>query len=212
MLVTVLALVACGGSTATFKGTQMSAFFPLDGDVRQSFYTSEGGANGQDLVVTKLLPTEVIDGTEVVTLEYGLQSETDGSVESVIGAVKWSNDDGIQIHAYSEGAGGEFTVYDPPIVFAQDEWLRDDPVETTTGGRTFTSTLVAFEDCPVTWGEDWTECAHVRLDDGDGDDSVGPLFAGDYWLVTRYGVAWMQTTGTSTYWDLKDHRYTAPAE
>jgi hypothetical protein len=212
MFLTVLALVACGGSTTTYKGTQMSDFFPLDGDVRQAFYTSEGGANGQDLVITKLLPTENIDGNEVVTLEYGLESDADGSIETVIGAVKWSNDDGIQIYAWSEGAGGEFTVYDPPVVVAKSTWLRDDPVETVTGGLTFTSTFVGFENCPVTWGEEWDDCAHIRLDDGDGDDSVGPMFAGDYWLVTRYGIAWMQNTGTATYWDLKNHRYTPPSE
>jgi hypothetical protein len=46
---------------------------------------------------------------------------------------------------------------------------------------------------------------HLKIDDGDGDDTIGPFFAGDYWLVTRYGPAWMKLTGDSGTWTLADY-------
>ncbi len=196
-----LFLIACGGGTTEFKGTQMESYFPLDGD-RQAVYGSDEAANGFDLVVTKLEPAETIDGAEVVTLEH---SEEDAGV--VLGAVKWSNSDGVKIYGYRSDATSDFTMFDTPIVFAEQFMRKGDEMVTETNDMTFTSSFVAVEDCPVLWGPDWKECVHMRLDDGDGDDSVGPLFAGDYWLVTRYGPAWMQTTGVAAKWNLKDYQW-----
>ena len=48
---------------------------------------------------------------------------------------------------------------------------------------------------------------HIRLDDGDGDDMAGPNFAGDYWLVQRYGPAWMHLTGYTEKWNLARYEW-----
>jgi hypothetical protein len=201
-MLTTLVLLACTGTQPAFKGTQMEEYFPLDGERRAAYGSFEGG-NGYDLVVTKVLPTESADGVEIVTFEHS--NEETGEI---LGAVKWSNSEGVQIHGYRPDASSDFVTFDTPVIFATEYMMRNDAVTTETNGFTFTSTLVGFEDCPVLWGQSWTDCAHVRLDDGDGDDASGPLFAGDYWLVTRYGPAWMTTTGVVENWNLKDYDWT----
>lgn len=201
MLLSLATLVACTGlSGPGYKGTQMADYFPLDGDRTSTYYNADTNV-GFTLIVEKTFPTERVEGTEIVELEHS--KEEDGAV---LGAVKWSSEDKILIHGWRSGTDA-YTTFDTPVVVA-DEYMLSGDVETTeTNGATYTSTLVGFEACPVTWGVEWDDCAHIKLDDGDGDDSAGPMFAGDYWLVTRYGVAWMKTTGYGEKWDLSNHEY-----
>ena len=78
-------------------------------------------------------------------------------------------------------------------------------VVTTTGGWTFTSTLEASEPCPNPWVEDWNDCLKMVLE----DDGSGSLVSGNYWLVPRYGVAWMRRTADADTWKLRDADWTA---
>ena len=194
-------LVACTGATPPgFKGTQMSAYMPLDGNREASYYNDDAAVEFT-LLMEKKLPTEQIDGVEIVELEQS--KEEDGTI---LGAVKWSSWDGIQIHGWRSGTDA-YTMFDTPVAFASDYMLKDESVVTTTNGITFTSTFLCFESCPVTWGVDWDDCAHIRIDDGDGDDMAGPNFAGDYWLVQRYGPAWMHLTGYTEKWNLARYEW-----
>lgn len=198
-----LALTACQ-QTIGRTGTKTSEFFPMDGD-RQATYVSEDETVTASLNVEKIEPSETIDDLEVVTFEYSLS----GDSLTIVGAVKWSAaaGHGIKIHAWSEGPAGEFTVFDSPILVTNERDYANvgEVVTTTTNGYTFTSTFVGFQDCPVQWGLDWEGCLHLTIDDGDGDPSAGPFFAGDYWLVTRYGPAWMKLTGNTEKWNLIDY-------
>jgi hypothetical protein len=202
----VLALVAgagCDGPITDCGPTKTAQFFPTDGQ-RAATYASDDARIADTLEVTKLDPTETIDGHDVVTFEHTF---SDGTVK---GAVKWasSRGEGIRIYGYREGPDGDFTMFDPPVLVTPEN-DRENPggsVTTTTDGYTFTSSFVDFEDCPVPWGDrPWTGCMHLKIDDGDGDDTIGPFFAGDYWLVTRYGPAWMKLTGDSATWTLADY-------
>ncbi|MDO9280621.1 MAG: hypothetical protein Q7U06_01865 [Pseudomonadota bacterium] len=198
-----LLAAACTGGETLARGTNLAPFFPTDGDRRAEFINAASDEVPWTLIVEKLEPTETIDGVEHVTFEWSRDDTGE-----LLGAVKWSSSsaDGIAIHAWS-GPDGAFVVFNPPVQVADDEMKSGDTVPTQTGGASFTSTFVGFEDCPVAWGDDWTGCAHLSIDDGDGDPMAGPPFAGDYWLVQRYGIAWMHTTGYAEKWDLAHHSW-----
>ena len=185
------------------SGLRTDVFFPTDGTRRAEYVNAAPDEVPWLLVVEKLEPTELVGGVELVTFEWS-RSDT----EEVLGAVKWAQDDGIAIYGWAEGTGA-FVMFDPPIVLSDNKMYRGDVIETVTGGYTFTSTYIGPEDCTVAWGLDWQDCPHFTLDDGDGDPMAGPLFAGDYWLVERYGPAWMHTTGYAGKWDLQEYDWDA---
>ncbi len=192
-------LAACEGSKTTYSGTAMGVYFPFDGG-RDAEYVNADTNVAWHLMLHKVEPTETTEGREVATFEQSMDTG------ELLYSVKWSvsSQQPIQIEGWSEGTG-EFQIFDPPLVVANANMHSDESVSTETGGRSWTSTFFGPEDCPVLWGGlEWEDCAHIRIDDGDGDDNVGPAFAGDYWFVTRYGPAWMTTTGYAQ-WTLSDY-------
>lgn len=203
MLLSLALLSACTGTGGPdFPGIKMSPNFPMDGSRRAVYFND--AVEDWKLVIEKKEPPERVNEEDVVTFEWS-RSDT----EEIIGAVKWSSTsgEGIKIHGYAVGLE-DFITFDPPVLVSDDDdkMLRGDSVTTeTNNGYTFTSTYIGPEDCPVNWGNKWTDCVHIRLDDGDGDDMVGPIFAGDYWLVQRYGPAWMELSGYPGKWDLSDY-------
>jgi hypothetical protein len=178
----------------------MIDFFPFDGG-RDAEYVNDDTTVGWKMLAHMVPEPEVVDNREIATFEYRMDDGT------LLYAVKWSvrSHQPIQIEAWADGTG-EFVTFDPPIAVADSAMLTGESVTTETGGMTFTGTYVGAEDCTVIWGGlEWEDCAHIRLDDGDGDDMAGPKFAGDYWFVTRYGQAWARTTGYTQPWKLSDY-------
>lgn len=197
-----LFLVACTGpDKITIYGDTLADELPTDGQRRYEYLNTDPGA-AFTLVVEKVDAVEV-DGVEHVTYAW-----TREDTDAPLGSVTWSSSesDGIAIHAWTDAAGVE-EVFTPPVVVAQGRSRVGDVVTTTTGGRDFTSTYVGREDCPVPYGVDLEDCARVSVDDGDGDEMAGPLFAGEYWLVPTYGIAWMHTTGYAATWELSDFEW-----
>ena len=193
-------LAGCTGEGPTYSGTSMTDFFPFDGG-RDAEYVNDDTTVAWHLLTHMVPETVVVDNRETATWEYRMDDGT------LLYAVKWSvrSNQPVQIEAWADGTG-EFVTFDPPIVVANAFMLSNDSVTTETGGMTFTSTYIGPEDCTVIWGGlEWEDCAHIRIDDGDGDDMAGPKFAGDYWLVTRYGQAWATTTGYAQPWKLSDY-------
>jgi len=193
-------LGGCSGDAPTYDGISMLDFFPFDG-ARDAEYVNDDTTVGWKMLAHMVPEPEVVDNREIATFEY---RKDDGTL---LYAVKWSvrSHQPIQIEAWADGTG-EFVTFDPPIAVADYAMLTGESVTTETGGMTFTGTYVGPEDCTVIWGGlDWEDCAHIRLDDGDGDDMAGPKFAGDYWFVTRYGQAWARTTGYTQPWKLSDY-------
>lgn len=196
-----LLLAACQPAQTGYKGTKISPdYFPLDG-VREATYVNEDEAVTWQMSVEKSdLIEQGPDDEEIITFDYW---EVEGDL---LASIKFSarSSDAIKIHAWSEGADGEYTTFDTPLLLTPDDGYmnRGEAVVTETNGYTFTSTFVETVNCPVMWGpQDWT-CVHLTIDDGDGDDTAGPFFAGDWWLVTLYGPAWMQLTGDTGKWNL----------
>lgn len=208
MLITLLA--ACGPPTTSYAGLGMSDYFPLDG-ARAATYTNEDATVPYKLAMEKLQPTSQMDGREVVVFEY-----SEDGADTVFYSVGWSTQSGdaVQIHSYSVGAADPIT-FDPPLqVTDEDDSMRTGESVTfdTTGSDgtswSVTSTYVEpVPECPTLYTDKWTDCIHIRIDDGDGDDAVGLPFAGDYTLVTGYGPAWMQLTGDPDLWNLTKYEY-----
>jgi hypothetical protein len=205
--------IACDPGTVGYSGTSMSEFFPLDGS-RAATYTNDDASVPYKLAMQKIEPTTQGENREIVVLEY---SEDEG--DTLFFSVGWSVQagDAVQVHNYSVGTG-ELITFDPPLQITDD----DDAMRTgesivfdTTGSDgsawTVTSTYVEpVPECPTLYTDKWTDCVRVTIDDGDGDDSVGLPFAGDYTLVTGYGPAYMTVTGDSAAWDLTNYTYVAP--
>ncbi|MFN7146837.1 MAG: hypothetical protein ACK4YP_23890 [Myxococcota bacterium] len=191
-----LLLLACSKPTIGIHGDVLGEYFPTDGDRRSEYITADPAA--PFTLVVEEAGTVTVDGAEQVTFAWSREDTGES-----LGSVTWSasESDGIAIHAWTDATGAEET-FTPPVVVTEGNSRVGDVVPSETGGRAFTSTYHGLEDCPVAWGNDWTGCAHLTIDDGDGDDTAGPLFAGEYWLVKRYGAAWMHTTGYAEKWDL----------
>jgi hypothetical protein len=214
------ALAAAGCEPSyTYQGYTMHSQFPTDGE-RYWEYANEDSSIADEMRVEMVTPPRTEDTLEIFTFEHYNDSTGD-----LLYSVDWSSDavKGIQIHGYSiavstapdPDTGGEDTGtaesppaesdvdFDPPILFAESSMAPGDTVETETGGYSFVSTLEYSEACPNYWSSEWTDCLRMKLDDGDGDDSVGAKVAGTYWLVKRYGIAWFQQTGDDEKWVLR---------
>jgi hypothetical protein len=192
--------VACTGNAPTYQGLKMSDYFPTDGQRDAEYVNDDPDTVPFTLEVQKVEPTETVGTTEVVTFEW--YNEDTGEL---MGAVKWgsSSQDSIQIFAYAVGTD-DYTTFDTPVQLTDDSnyMNRGESVVTETNGFTFTSTFSDVQDCPTVWDASWSDCVHITLDDGDGDDMAGPIFVGEYWLVHRYGPAWMKLTGYADNWNL----------
>jgi hypothetical protein len=213
--------------TYTYVGYQMWDHVPLDAD-RTWTYANDGDA-GFELAVHKAESPAIQADQDIFIFEH-----TNAETGDLLMEVQWSSDSlyGVLIHGYTTyvsapaGPGttdsgtpdtgetgdpptvGETVVYDPPVQFAGERMAPGDSEETVTGGYTFTSSFPYTEACPNHWTQDWNECLKIELDDGDGDDTTGSLIAGEYWLVTRYGIAWFEPTGAPDKWVLKKHACT----
>jgi hypothetical protein len=194
-----LGLLACNPSYS-YGGYKIFEHFPMDGH-RSWEYASDDVSIEHKLEVR--MNDEPIQVGDTLIHEFQHFNQATGEM---LGAVQWSSDsvDGVMIHGYqTTGPSGEVVNFDDPVVFADASMAPDESVTSSAGGWDFTSTFESVEGCANHWvGDDWDSCLRFHLDDGDGDDATGAIFAGDYWLVPRYGIAWQATSGDSDTWVL----------
>jgi hypothetical protein len=200
-------LMACTGGGTSYAGVKMDDYFNAVA-IGESVYANEDqDAVPDNMSMVQVTPTTVVDGREIVTLEQYLADDND----TFLGGVMWSTMAGgsTQIHGWS-GPDGTYQMFDPPIAITVETGYEHpgDVVTTETGGVTYTSTYINNEDCQTLWTtEPWTNCLHISIDDGGGDvssadPSTRPIFVGEYWLVSRFFVAWMHTAGYDAKWNL----------
>lgn len=212
-MLTFLLFACSGGGVQPYAGLKVSDYFGLDGE-RRGTYNNQDTTVTWQLVVEKKDATSIVDGRELVTFEY-----SNGATSELLGAVQYSVVPGeeVLVHAYSIGIG-ELLTFDPPVALTDndDAMSSGDFVETKTtdsGGTswTFTATLVEqVPECPTTFSQDFEKCANFSIDDGDGDDQIGPLFAGDYTLVNAWGPAYFTPPGYQDPWELTQYVYEYP--
>ena len=161
----------------------MRDYFPQDGE-REALYYNE------DPEIEWTLRAE--QGSDGL---WSYENDGDGTI---IGSIRWDSDDGIEIAGWSEGTES-VRVVDPPFVVAGDCMRPGETIETGA----WSSTFVGMENCPVQWGIDGWECVRLRLENA-GEEA---FFLGDWWLVTRYGPAWMHLAGFTEKWNLADYDF-----
>lgn len=202
-------LLACTSGGTTYPGTRMDDYFPMDGERNATF------VNDSDQIPFKLLMEKGSDSESIGDREVWTFELYQDDPFTQLGGVKWSvsTGDSTQIHGWA-GADLQWTMYDPPISVTDDDgyMLSGDTVVTETGGTTFTSTYIGQDDITVAYGPEWEGAVHFSIDDGGGavsaaDPATRPIFVGEYWVVTRYMVAWMHTAGYDQKWDLLLHEY-----
>ncbi len=213
-----LLLLACDdtGGTQPFAGTKMSDYFAFEG-ARTNEYNNADTAIDYKLIVQKKTQTTQEGDREIVTMEY-----TNGNTADVFGSVLWSSitSDSVVVHGYSLGTTGATITFDPPVAITDDDDAMrvGESVETETtdsDGNSFTyvSTLVeGVATCPSTANDDFAQCVHMTIDDGDGDDAVGPLFTGDFVLVASWGPVFQTLPLWESEWELTDMEYTSTEE
>lgn len=213
-----LVMMACQQPAQTFDGVKMSDFWPVDGE-RSYTYQSVDEAIDWQLRVEKKPETTQVEGREVSTFEV-----SDGA--NVFGSYQQSTvaGDAVLIHGYSTGATGEMITFDPPVAItdSSDRMRVNESVTTETDASdgthyTFTSTYAGqVQSCPNIYTDKWTQCVNMVIDEGDDDPTTGPIFAGDYVLVTSYWVSTFAIPAPAGEWDatqewqLVKPEYTAP--
>ena len=232
LIITALGMSACSGSSYTYAGYQIFDHFPLDGqrsweyandeitiDYKMEIRMSELETVNDDMKVHEFQYYNQDTGSLLMTVTWssdssngvnihGFQTFEDSGGGGTGGPGGPGGDDTGDTGLGSDAAGGpgggagsyDFTA--DPVQFGQAEMAPGDSVTSSGGGWNFTSTFESVEPCPNHWvGEDWDECLRFTLDDG-VDGPGGAAIAGSYWIVPRYGIAWMQLEGDPDVWRL----------
>ena len=163
-------------------------YFPLDGVVRMAEYRAAEGGMDWTLLV-EMADSTVVDGVEVVTLEYN-----DADLGDLLWQVQWSSDSvhGVRIHGYVDVQGGEEVAFDEPVVLVE-RGVQIEPVVTETSLGTFTASAGAYDGCGTFFVSSWESesCLVVSLSDPDDDPATHGIVTGTYRLVAGYGAAWL---------------------
>ena len=184
-----------------YVGYNVVDHFPLDGDPREWEYDSFDETIDWTLLVEKQGSIQQ-SGASVVSLELGNDDTADLYWE-----VQWSSDssNGVRIHGFTDiYGGGDEVSFSPPIQFAEKQMVPEDVITTDSGGYTWTSTFQGVEGCETYWVPGWSgeECLVFELDDGDGLPETNGVIVGSYWLVPRYGPAWLDLDAYEGVWNL----------
>ncbi len=189
-----------------YQGYDMPDHFPLDGTKLEWEYASSDTSITTELLVEKV-GTAIVDDVEVVTLEHWLIGEDD--TEDLAYTVEWASDsvEGVLIYGYTDHSDGTEVDFSPPIVFAEGHGIPGDQIVTQTGGFTWTATFERVEGCETYWVPGWADetCLVVSLDDGDDTPVTNSIIVGEYWLVLRYGSAWLELDAYDALWSLSNH-------
>ncbi len=197
-------LVACAGNTPIYTGAPVWKTFPFDG-LREWEFTNTDTTLPYKLIASSDQEPEFRDGANLYLVDYWtrcLGTDPNCVDGESLRTIQWSSDtqSGTFIHGYSVGSGA-FADLDPPLQVTADVMDRDDVVETTTGGATWTSTFLGEEICPAQLADDW-QCSvfEITTDTGDGY----PL-AGKYWQVMGTGFTAMEIATETGQWQLSSY-------
>jgi hypothetical protein len=200
-----LAIVGCEPAY-NYQGYDMPDHFPLDGSKLEWEYSSTDTSVVSELRVEKV-GTAIVGDVEVATLEHWVIGEDDA--EDLAWSVQWSSDSvkGVQIHGYTNVTNGSEVSFEPPILFAEGHGIPGDQLITQSGGFTWTATFESVEGCETYWVPGWADenCLVVNLDDGDDTPITNSIIVGTYWLVPRYGAAWLDLDAYDARWSLANH-------
>lgn len=211
ILPTTLALIALGAAgctppnNASFSGTDMKDLFPFDGERTWEFLNSDVSIPYK-LIGTLQPEGEPMGAVTLYTVQFTKECVqvgepcTDGEL---MWSTSWTSNltDGVFIHRYTV-ADGAAVELDPPLQIATGRMKKDDVIETTTDGSTWTSELMGFEECPVNMAVSWDSCARLEVASSAGD---GAPLAGTYWANAGFNVVAMELPWDIELWGLSKH-------
>jgi hypothetical protein len=192
----------CQGPPAPSQGAKMSDFFPQDGNRISTFNYEDPEAVDWQLLMEKTGDERIGERT-VSTWEFSGPGGLMGAY-----MISVAEGDAVQVHGMAHGADPMVT-FDPPLDITDDDdrMGRDESIESSaedSDGNTLSITstyLGTDETCPNTFNENWEDCGHLVIDDGDGDNNTGPIFTGEWIMVTIYGPARLHIPSPDGEWD-----------
>jgi hypothetical protein len=195
-----------------FSGTTMDDLFPFDGFRTWEFINTDNEI-GYKLVGQMDNVVEVDDDTSVNVYRVDYSKKDCTAVDpdcldgELLWSLKWSSSGtyGVRIHGMNEGRDEATWVdFDEPLQVATATMKVGETVTSTINGQTWTSTLQAFEDCPVYLPVEWKDCAHLEVVDTGGDALSGMPIAGDYWAIAGRNVVAISRRSDTGQWQLAD--------
>lgn len=201
-------LAGCDQPEIENPGEPMWSYFPFDGVRTWEFISSDMSLTFKRKAAMRSTEPDVLDGVNTYPIDYHVicvQNDPD-CVTGVERSLSWSSDkvDGVYIWEWTEGQNP--TVYfDPPLHVADAEMKVGEVLTTETAGYTFTSTLTAFEECPIRYQGGPAKCARITISDGDDDPETGKGLVGDYWAGTNYNIVGFQFPEDEGVWQLSSH-------
>lgn len=187
----------------------MSPYFPFDGIRTWEFISTDMEMSFKRQANMRSTEPDVVDGVNTYPIDYHIKCvQHDEECESGLErTLSWSSNqiDGVHIWYWTEG--NDPTVYfDPPLQIAEVEMKVGEAITTETGGAVWTSTLVAFEDCPIRFRGGPSRCARFTLTDGDENPETGAGLVGDYWASVNYNIVGFQFPDDEGVWQLANHQ------
>lgn len=198
-----VALVGCTGEGPGFPGEDMLPYFPFaeNLDCQWEFLNT-------DLEVPYRLIATVandyrLDDVRHYVVEYRKDCfDTVGCNDNeLVRSMTWSLRGNLGVHLHDATVGTTEHPFDPSLRFVSRYMKRGDTVSTETGGKTYTTTLVEFGECPVRITE-WTNCVQLKLESSSGPDHV----TGTYWVINDFNVIAMEWDEGDGRWELSTHR------
>jgi hypothetical protein len=202
MMLTLMGLAtACSGDAQiVVGGTPTELMFPFDGQRSWEYRSTDDNVPYQ-LVGTMLDESESIDGQNVYTINYTKDCFRDENCEDeeLVFALRMSNysPNGVFINGYDPGTGN--VNLDPPLLVAEREVRRAEPVETVTAGITFSSEFIGPTSCDdhIVITTSWT-CNEFLIT---GDAPLFPI-TGTFHAVNSQGLVAFQFTDEVAEWQL----------
>ena len=204
LLVCGAALAACDQDNFSYAGHNTDEYFALDGQRTWKYRQEDLGIEWR--MEASKAGTVTKGDYNVVTIDYGVLDPSE-----LLYSIDWSSDSsfGIVVHGYSIEDGASLT-FETPVLFADDQMIPGDIVETTTDGLTYTAELVGVEACANDWVTDPWDCLHFSISDG-VDDATSAPFVGEWWLAADWGASRFQPAAYDTPWVLSEALW-APEE
>lgn len=188
-----------------FVGEPSSPYFPFDGKRTWQYISTDLKLTYKRSAEMRSTEPDVIDNTNTYPVDYWVRCvQHDDECETGIErTITWSSDqiDGVRIWNWTEG--NRDTVYfDPPLKIAAADMKIGQTYHTVHLGVTWTSTLVAKEECPIRYDGGPDLCLRFSITDGDDDPETGKGLVGDYWAGPGFNVVGFQFPGEEGVWEL----------
>lgn len=199
-----IAMIGCKPAPPVNQGEDMLRFFPFEQNKDCKWDFAHEDTLLEHSMSAEVTNFEFQDGIDYfeVTFVKECRGASPTCVEGeLIRKMYWTVRGGLGIKLEGMDTPGATYTFDPPIQFADRYMKRGSVTESSTGGATYTSTLVEFGDCPVSLAT-FDRCAKFELTSADGGvDEV----LGTYWAINSFNIVAIDWPDQNGMWQLVRH-------